>query len=148
MIFWEKWYISQIIAKEIFPMAKIHPKSFLCKCCQVIPLIWWPNFVTIVIHDPFQSPSQGNAIKRGDLILVALVTFPRWRHLNGATQFWSPLSSSQGNTLKWGDPILVTSITFARWHIRMKWLNFGHLGCLSKAMHINGVTHVDGVTQF
>jgi hypothetical protein len=111
MIFWEKWYISQIIAKEILPMAKIHPKSFLCKCCQVTPLIWQPNFVTIITRDPFQLPSQGNATKWVDLILVA---FPRRQHLNGATQFWSPLSSSQGDTFRWGDPVLVTSITFAR----------------------------------
>lgn len=54
-------------------MEKIHPKSFFCKCCQVTPLIWRPNIVTIVTRDPFQSPSQGNATKWGDVILVALV---------------------------------------------------------------------------
>ncbi len=109
-------------------------------------LTWQLKFVTVVIHDPFWLPSQVDAIKWGNQILVASMAFPMWhtwmglphfnclghlhklRHLDRVTQFHLFRLPSQGDTPEWGDPILFTSIAFTRWRI---WMGKPNLSLLS-----------------
>jgi hypothetical protein len=84
-------------------------------------LIWWLKCVMVITCDPFQSPSQGDALECGNPIQ-------------------SPWSPSQSDAPKWGNLISIALVKFARQCTWMGWPHFNHFNHLHKVMHLDGAT--------